>query len=211
MSTSVDEAEHSLELHLPYIYKTLSRTFGPDPASFPPLVPILVGNTSPTAEAEYGRLLAPYLADPGSVWVVSSDFAHWGERFGYTYYLPDLGTPQGAKVLKREKGVGRDGAPRIWESIEAVDRMCMRAVEGGKHAAFTEVVEKTGNTVCGRHPIGVVMAAVEVLVEEGRVGREEARFVFTRYAQSSKCEEVRDSSVSYASAFARIDCKGVVS
>lgn len=49
------------------------------------LVPILVGATSDKSEAEYGQLLAPYLADPTNIFVVSSDFCHWGSRFQYQY------------------------------------------------------------------------------------------------------------------------------
>ena len=37
-------------------------------------------------EAEYGQLLGKYLDDPGNLFVVSSDFCHWGSRFGYTFY-----------------------------------------------------------------------------------------------------------------------------
>jgi len=37
-------------------------------------------------EAEYGALLAPYLADPANCFVISSDFCHWGSRFSYTFY-----------------------------------------------------------------------------------------------------------------------------
>ena len=29
-------------------------------------------------------MLAPYLADPANLWVVSTDFCHWGRRFNYT-------------------------------------------------------------------------------------------------------------------------------
>lgn len=90
----------------------------------------------------------------------------------------------------------------------------MRAVESGSHDAFLANLRETGNTVCGRHPIGVVMAALEVLssgegaagkdrgeeLGEGRVAK--GRFKFVRYEQSSECVSVRDSSVSYASAFA---------
>lgn len=90
----------------------------------------------------------------------------------------------------------------------------MRAVESGSHDAFLANLRETGNTVCGRHPIGVVMAALEVLEsgdgqdrgEELGVGKEgrvaKGRFKFVRYEQSSECVSVRDSSVSYASAFA---------
>lgn len=38
------------------------------------------------SEAHYGRLLAPYLEDPAHVFIVSSDFCHWGTRFNYVFY-----------------------------------------------------------------------------------------------------------------------------
>lgn len=80
----------------------------------------------------------------------------------------------------------------------------MDACETGEHAAWLGVLEDTGNTVCGRHPIGVVMAAVERLGEEGKVEAKEGRgrFKFVRYERSSDVVDVQDSSVSYCSAFA---------
>lgn len=71
----------------------------------------------------------------------------------------------------------------------------MDAVESGRHDAFLDVLKRTGNTVCGRHPIGVVMAAMEALAGEGR-------FRFVRYERSGEVQGVGESSVSYASAFA---------
>lgn len=50
------------------------------------IIPILVGSLSPEREALYGRLLAPYMADPQTLFIISSDFCHWGQRFRYTYY-----------------------------------------------------------------------------------------------------------------------------
>ena len=41
-----------------------------------------------TSEEEYGRILRPYLEEPGSLFVVSSDFCLWGSRFQYTRYDP---------------------------------------------------------------------------------------------------------------------------
>ncbi len=91
----------------------------------------------------------------------------------------------------------------------------MSAIETGSHEAFLKILRETGNTVCGRHPIGVVMAGLEVLrkelggIEEGEnEGEDEVdgvakgRFKFVRYERSSNVERVGDSSVSYASAFA---------
>lgn len=96
----------------------------------------------------------------------------------------------------------------IHESIGALDRLAMSAVESGDHDAFLACLRRTGNTVCGRHPIGIVMAALErlrdgeVAGEEEEGGGRQGRFKFVRYERSSECTKVNDSSVSYASAFA---------
>lgn len=67
------------------------------------IVPIMVGSLTVEREAAYGELLAPYLTDPSNLFVVSSDFCHWGQRFRYTYYNEQCG--------------------QIHESIEALDKM----------------------------------------------------------------------------------------
>jgi predicted class III extradiol MEMO1 family dioxygenase len=38
------------------------------------------------SEAQYGQLLGHYLADPANLFIISSDFCHWGSRFSYTFY-----------------------------------------------------------------------------------------------------------------------------
>lgn len=197
MKQSVDEDEHSLEMHLPYIFKILSQNFG-EVTNFPQLVPILVGSTSPAVEKEYGAILAPYLRDPASVFIISSDFAHWGQRFRYTYYLPsaDAKVDEGKQLQSSEKGPFTD--PKIFESIEKVDKACMSAIESGSHESFVSVLKKTGNTVCGQHPIGIIMVAMAKL-ETGP----EAGFKFVHYSRSSDCVSIKDSSVSYASGFGK--------
>ena len=203
MSPSTDADEHSLEMHLPYIYKALECTFGPDSSKFPPLVPIMIGSTSHDTEKVYGEILAPYIVDPANVFIVSSDFAHWGKRFGYTYYAAERDSPLQGVALKRDRDVPSNGV-KIWESIEAVDRASMAAVESGVHDDFLGVLERTGNTVCGRHPVGILLAALEVLREKGELGDGEGKFGFVKYDQSSKCSGLDDSSVSYASAVCRV-------
>ena len=44
------------------------------------IVPILVGALKPDKEAEYGQLLHKYLLDEQNLFVISSDFCHWGKR-----------------------------------------------------------------------------------------------------------------------------------
>lgn len=80
----------------------------------------------------------------------------------------------------------------------------MNAIERGSHETFALNLRETGNTVCGRHPIGVLMAAVEVLREERQVDEDEGQCHFVRYERSSEVTDAGDSSVSYASAFATL-------
>jgi AmmeMemoRadiSam system protein B len=155
----------------------------------------MIGNTDPATETHYGALLAPFLSDPTNLFVISSDFCHWGSRFRYTYYQSADGST--ASQLRSTSKVAKDWP--IHESIAAVDAESMAAVESGSHKAFLEQLKETGNTVCGRHPIGVFMAAVEKA--EGLSG-ERGKFKFVRYERSGLVDDVTDSSVSYCSAFA---------
>lgn len=70
MSLDVDEAEHSIEMQLPYVRKVFQgRSIK--------IIPILVGSINASKETEYGSVLAPYLADARTLFAVSSDFCHW--------------------------------------------------------------------------------------------------------------------------------------
>ena len=234
MSQDVDEAEHSGEMQLPYIHRLLQLAHPNTPESaYPPLVPIMVGSTNPATEVALGKLLAPYIADASNAFILSSDFCHWGSRFGYTYYLPDAphpaldpevlpygvshGSSKADTTLHRLPTLSRgvtlrsskqvpDSGPEIYESIAHADRACMCAIATGQHAQFLQALQDTGNTICGRHPIGVFMAGLE---EVERLAKEQGneledgrrRFRFTRYERSSDVESMRDSSVSYVSAF----------
>lgn len=130
MTKAEDEAEHSLELHLPYIvHRMKGQQFT--------IVPIVVGALSAKEEATYGALLASYFQDPDNFFVISSDFCHWGARFSYTFW-------------EREHG-------EIYESIENLDRQGMKIIEQVDPEAFSTYLSKTQNTICGRHPIGVFL------------------------------------------------------
>ncbi|PWY99392.1 UPF0103-domain-containing protein [Testicularia cyperi] len=200
MSKATDEDEHSLEMHLPYIYRVFHGTGAK-------VVPIMIGAINTSKEQKFGRILAPYLANPENFFVVSSDFCHWGSRFSYTYYRsgPD------AQPVSLSSRIQPEGVP-IHESIRRLDEAGMHAIEyphspdsASKTAtqardAFAKYIKTTRNTVCGRHPIGVLLAALAE-IESTQAIKSECRF--TRYEQSSPCLTPRDSSVSYASAFVR--------
>eukprot|EP00041_Stephanoeca_diplocostata_P023194 m.565081 g.565081 ORF g.565081 m.565081 type:complete len:316 (-) comp22239_c4_seq4:419-1366(-) len=166
MPESSDEDEHSLEMHLPYIHHVMG-----DNAYT--LVPMLVGSTSVKDERNYGLLLAKYFDDPGNFFIISSDFCHWGQRFRFTNYNKAHG--------------------QIHQHIEVLDKEGMSLIENIDVDGFESYLKTTQNTICGRHPISILLQALRSTPRTPTI-------VFTRYAQSSACKSATDSSVSYASA-----------
>ncbi|KAL2773788.1 protein MEMO1 isoform X1 [Muntiacus reevesi] len=138
------------------------------------IIPVLVGALSESKEQEFGKLFSKYLADPSNLFVVSSDFCHWGQRFRYSYYDESQG--------------------EIYRSIEHLDKMGMSIIEQLDPVSFSNYLKKYHNTICGRHPIGVLLNAITELQKNGM----NMSFSFLNYAQSSQCRNWQDSSVSYA-------------
>jgi MEMO1 family protein len=82
---------------------------------------------------------------------------------------------------------------------EAMEILALPASTAAEtHKKFAEYLARTKNTICGRHPIGVLLGALAAIEQEkGRI----SKIKWVRYEQSSKCFNVSDSSVSYASAY----------
>jgi AmmeMemoRadiSam system protein B len=176
MDKATDEQEHSGELQYPYIRKAVNDVG----CSRCKVLPIMVGSLDVSQEEVFGKLLAPILARPNVITVISSDFCHWGPRFRYQPFL------------KQEK--------HIFVKIEEMDRAGMEHIALQEPGAFAAYLKETSNTICGRHPLGVWLQAVKHNKDTG-VERLDVKFV--RYAQSSQARSKHDSSVSYASAVAR--------
>lgn len=69
--------------------------------------------------------------------MISSDFCHWGHRFRYQHYDPSKGA--------------------IYQSITHLDKQGMDIIETLNPTTFTDYLRKYQNTICGRHPIGVLL------------------------------------------------------
>lgn len=167
MSIETDEDEHSIEMHLPYIAKVMKSRKG----AFK-IVPILVGHTDHNSQEIYGKIFAKYLLQEENLFVISSDFCHWGKRFRYTHY-------------DKSKG-------EIYQSIEDLDRQGMELIESLDTKGFYTYLDRYSNTICGRKPIGILLNILN------HIRTEKTTFKFHQYAQSSKCRNSSDSSVSYA-------------
>ena len=92
LDLSVDEEEHSIEMQLPFLAKVMERCdlelivfqliyywiiILSVKSNFT-VVPIMVGDLKGDKGTNYGKILSPYLEDPENLFVISSDFCHWG-------------------------------------------------------------------------------------------------------------------------------------
>ncbi|MES1911452.1 MAG: hypothetical protein MHM6MM_003876 [Cercozoa sp. M6MM] len=163
-----EEEEHSIEMCLPYLREVLHDDVT--------LVPIIVGQLRRDDIKSIGELLRPLMLDSGTVFVLSSDFCHWGERFRFQWH--------------DEVRFGRD----IWRSIQHLDQSTMQAIEQGADALLNHY-EETGNTVCGRYGISAALASV---------ANASTAWHWANYSQSNRCRTMRDSSVSYTAGVMRM-------
>jgi hypothetical protein len=120
--------EHSLEIQLPFLQRALPGAR---------VVPTLLGHLDPDDYAAVAAALVR-LADDQTLFVVSSDFVHYGWRFGYRPF-PAEGPEQVAAALRAL-------------DMGAIERVC-----AGDATGFADYVERTGATICGRTPITVFL------------------------------------------------------
>lgn len=173
-SRETDEEEHSLEMHFPfigYILKSASSISTRAAVGSICVVPIILGGREDDVLRQISRLLQPYFGDPENIFVFSSDFCHWGQRFRYTYHYEPT------------------KYPTLCESIQAMDEEGLRHIESQSVDRWTEYLRRTGNTICGMRPLTVLLHLLQ--------GRR-ATVTFRSYAQSSAVKTTGDSSVSYA-------------
>jgi AmmeMemoRadiSam system protein B/AmmeMemoRadiSam system protein A len=157
----VSAREHAVEIELPFLQKTLGAFC---------FVPILAGRTSADAEKALAEGLAT-LNDGQTLFVFSSDFTHYGARFGYTPF----GTPASAA---REK-------------IRALDQRAIGLLMRADAAGFRAYLAETKNTICGRAGLG---AMLELLA---RIAPQAKATLLGTYASADIPAARDDGSVSY--------------
>ncbi|KAH3681137.1 hypothetical protein WICPIJ_007912 [Wickerhamomyces pijperi] len=208
MDLETDEDEHSFEMHAPYIYKMCQDL----PQGIPSIIPLMISHTDDKFNEKICEVLAEYFQSPENHFIISSDFCHWGSRFGYTKYsatgkLEDLGTIS----HHTSKQLGKDTAFPIYSSIEMLDKYAMKVASTGSSRSWRDYIKLTGNTICGQRPILLVLKTIEISnrkVNDTGSGSEaetdssrQGKFKWIGYTQSSKVLSPSESSVSYASGY----------
>jgi MEMO1 family protein len=128
---SAHRTEHSIEIHLPFLQLVLPHGFQ--------LVPMVVSGLN-RAEIDVAAAALRRVVRPGDLLIASSDFTHYGERFGYLGPAGNEFGPATAKV--RLQGL----LEAAWLTIEKLDAM-----------AFLRHKVETRDTICGFLPIALLL------------------------------------------------------
>ena len=140
------------------------------------LIPIMVGHNDFLTNTEIGKALYDLYEDPKTLFVISSDFCHWGRNFGFTYYDNKF--------------------DNIWESTQDLDKQALDIISEMNSAKLDQYFKKTRNTICGRNPITIVLSIIENYKKNH--ADKKISFDTVGYSQSNKVKTKFETSFSYA-------------
>jgi AmmeMemoRadiSam system protein B/AmmeMemoRadiSam system protein A len=161
VNNSIMQNEHSIENHLPFLQKALEG----NEASYK-IVPIIFGGLRQEHFKLVAKMIGKYINEYTLV-IASTDFTHYGSNFSYTPFKTDLKN----NLTKLDMGM-----------INQVEKMDL---EG-----YCRYKKKTGITMCGFTPVGVMMN----LFESGKF-----KTLLTDYYKSGDQGNDYSHCVSYAS------------
>jgi AmmeMemoRadiSam system protein B/AmmeMemoRadiSam system protein A len=116
--------EHSIENELPFLQVALGDF---------QLVPILVGQLEPGDAEKIASALREYLT-PATLVVISSDFTHYGETYGYVPFTEN-----------------------IEQNLRKLDMGAVDLIVGKDYGGYVKYMRDPGPTICGRYPIEVLL------------------------------------------------------
>ncbi|CDJ44475.1 hypothetical protein, conserved [Eimeria tenella] len=90
---------------------------------------------------KFADLLLKYFLEERNLFIISSDFCHWGPRYSYYYLeepLPEI---------------------PIHKSIEKMDMKAIQFITEHQSEGFFNYLEATSLSVCGRNPISLFLQA----------------------------------------------------
>ena len=146
-NNDIFQQEHALEMQLPFI-----RYYIPHAQ----IVPLIIGSITCLQADQITQHIAECITDHTLV-VVSTDFIHYGKKFGFTPFEDN-------HQLK----------------IRALDSQLVQLIEKGECIPFEQFISQTNATICGKNPIMVLLA----LLHNNAFGPLEPRLI--AYATSAK-------------------------
>jgi AmmeMemoRadiSam system protein B/AmmeMemoRadiSam system protein A len=126
------QKEHSIEIQLPFLQSCLDNFS---------IVPLIVGNL----QAQDFKIIAQAISEllnseslsetKKTLIVISSDFIHYGDRFGYT---------------------------PTFDNVAKFDNLAIRAILDKSYTEFDAIIKKTKATICGTDPIKILLKIIEI-------------------------------------------------
>ncbi len=125
--------EHALEVELP-----MWQFFFGDR----PIIPLITGQLSFSQVRRAAEYLKEFF-EPETLWIVSSDFTHYGASFGYVPF-----------------------ATGIRENLAKLDGEALGYIEAKDLEGFERFLERTGATICGAVGIEILLAVLRAAGEK---------------------------------------------
>lgn len=157
----VGEQEHAIEVLLPLLQARLGQFC---------LVPVLAGQTTLEVERAFAARLVP-LQDGKTLFVVSSDFTHYGPRYEYTPWGPSA-SAQGPAIKKQDQ--------------QAAAFLAQKDASG-----FHSFLERTGATICGRSGLATLAEWLRQTAPDSKMS------VLAHYSSGDLPEADADNAVDY--------------
>lgn len=140
------------------------------------IIPILVGSFgSIDKRQKAARRLAEILPED-SIYIISSDFCHYGSRFGYS---PQFNNDE-SEISKSIERMDIEGFNCLNNSIDPIE-------------CLSKYLNQTRNTICGRN-------SIILLLEIFKQSKIKGSWELIDYSQSNQIKSSKDCSVSYLAA-----------
>lgn len=158
-NNAIHEQEHAIEVQLPFL-----QYINKDVIEKVKILPILVGHDADLTNLSVD--LKEVLIDTGkkAVFIVSSDFTHYGRNYHYLPFTSDVA----ANIAKLDRG--------------AID-----LIKEAKPEAFLKYVDEKMATICGAHPIALLLKTIKF-----------SKANLEQYYTSAEITKDQKNSVSYA-------------
>lgn len=158
--TDAHEKEHSLEVQLPLLQHFFNDF---------ELIPIINGLIDETSAQHVAADLKDWWRED-ILWVISSDFTHYGRSFNYLPFHKN-----------------------IKENLRKLDLGAVKLILNGDLHGFCKYLNKTGATICGYGAIQILMAVLKIVNKDNTIGGE-----LVHYTTSGDLTGNYSQCVSYA-------------
>lgn len=179
----VHEREHAVEMQLIFLQYRLGLVFQ--------MIPLIVGELSSSEIHQVAETLHPLLMDSSTLFVISTDWTHYGKNYHYDVFKHITNDPD--TILDEIQQLDSKAIELVTSSISSSTSSPL--------SRFQEWLKLTRDTICGEWPLQVWMALIQMHEEMASstnksLGWAHLTAYDTSYAHSSS---VSSSSVSLLS------------